>query len=110
MYYIFPLGAWLCQRIFVSLQRITIDINMEETKLISIRVNARIIKALDQACVHNHYRNRSYHLNKMIELGMALWESNQRKIIENFCYSRGDKVQIHDYDIEKGDWSNLKIE
>lgn len=81
---------------------------MEETKLISIRVNARIIKALDQACVRNHYYNRSYYLNKMIEFGMALMESHQGKIFENFCYSRGDKVQLHDYDIEKGDWSNLK--
>lgn len=81
---------------------------MQETKLISIRVNASLIEALDKSIAHNWVTNRSYYLNKMIEFGMALMESHQSDIFKDFCYSRGDEIQIHDYDIKRGDWSNSK--
>lgn len=83
---------------------------MGKSKLISFRGDRRVIESIDQMCVRNHYRTRSYYLNRIIQFGMALIESNQGEIIENFWYSRGDKIKIHDYDIEKGDGSNLKNE
>lgn len=79
-----------------------------ETKLISVRVNEDILTALDTMSNSSRYYNRSYFINKMLEFCVSLQEQGQFKMVRDFCRLRGDRISIHDYDITKGDFSNLK--
>ena len=74
-----------------------------ETKLISVRVNEDVLDALDTMSRDSRYYNRSYFINKMLEFCVSLSEQGQGKMIRDFWRSRGDKIQINDYDIIKGD-------
>lgn len=75
-----------------------------ETKLISVRVNEDVLDALDAMSANSSYYNRSYFINKMLEFCVSLSEQGQGKMIRDFCRFRGDKIQINDYDIIKGDF------
>lgn len=78
------------------------------SKLISVRVNEDVLKVLDEMCTCNRYYNRSYFINQMLEFCVSLQEQGGGKIFKDFHRYRGDKISINDYDITKGDWSNLK--
>lgn len=79
-----------------------------ETKLISVRVNEDVLAALDTMSTNARYYNRSYFINKMLEFCVSMDEQGLGKMFREFFRYRGDKISIHDYDITKGDWSNLK--
>ena len=79
-----------------------------ETKLISVRVNEDVLTALDTMCKRGSYYNRSYWINMMLQFCASMDEQGLGKMFKQFCRYRGDKISIHDYDITKGDWSNLK--
>lgn len=75
-----------------------------ETKLISVRVNQDVIDALDAMSASSSYYNRSYFINKMLEFCVSLQEQGQYQIVRDFWRFRGDKIQINDYDIIKGNF------
>lgn len=75
-----------------------------ETKLISVRVNEDVLDALDAMSAKSSYYNRSYFINKMLEFCVSLSEQGKGKMIQDFWRFRGDKIQINDYDIIKGDF------
>ena len=77
-----------------------------ETKLISVRVNEDVLDALDTMSRDSSYYNRSYFINKMLEFCVSLSEQGQGKMIRDFWRFRGDKIQINDYDIIKGNFPN----
>lgn len=83
---------------------------MAQTKLISIRVDEDILKFINKTARLNGWHKRSFYVNRFLELGVALMQQGNENLISQFHYHRGDRIEIHDYDIIKGDWSNLKNE
>ena len=81
---------------------------MAQTKLISIRVDEEILDYIDSLVSSNRYVSRSYYVNSILEFGVALMQQGNSNIIYEYRHRRGDRIEIHDYDIIKGDWSNSK--
>lgn len=83
---------------------------MAQTKLISIRVDEDILKYIDKTAWSESWKKRSYFVNRFLELGVALMQQGNRELIDQFNYKRGDRIEIRDYKIIKGDRYNSQYE